>query len=75
MERPRGDDERRADEEHEHRQRRAESPVVAESIAARSHHQCVVLVADGRVFEVPTGYSERLHERIDQEFKQLDIDS
>lgn len=30
-----------------------------------STRNIVVLVADGRVFEIPTGYSERLHKRLD----------
>ncbi len=29
-----------------------------------STRNIVVLVADGRVFEIPTGYSERLHKRL-----------
>lgn len=32
-----------------------------------STRNVVVLVGDGRVFEVPTGYSERLHARIEKE--------
>jgi anti-sigma factor RsiW len=31
-----------------------------------STRNLVVLVADGRVFEVPAGYSERLHERLEK---------
>jgi len=31
-----------------------------------STRNIVVLVADGRVFELPTGYSNRLHERLDE---------
>ena len=30
-----------------------------------STRNIVVLVADGRVFEIPAGYSERLHKRIE----------
>lgn len=30
-----------------------------------STRNIVVLVADGRVFEIPSGYSDRLHERLD----------
>lgn len=30
-----------------------------------STRNIVVLIADGRVFEVPAGYSRRLHERLD----------
>ena len=37
-----------------------------------STRNVVVLVADDRVFEVPTGFSKRLHERIDE---ILDSDS
>jgi anti-sigma factor RsiW len=32
-----------------------------------STRNVVVLVADDRVFELPTGFSERLHARLDQE--------
>jgi predicted anti-sigma-YlaC factor YlaD len=32
-----------------------------------STRNLVVLVADGRVFELPAGYSERLHARLDVE--------
>ena len=32
-----------------------------------STRNVVVLVADGRVFELPVGFSERLHDRIDEE--------
>jgi predicted anti-sigma-YlaC factor YlaD len=28
--------------------------------------QVIVIAADGRIFELPAGYSERLHEFIDQ---------
>ena len=31
-----------------------------------STRNIIVLVADGRVFEIPTGYSERLHQRLDE---------
>jgi anti-sigma factor RsiW len=37
------------------------------SAALDSTRNVVVLVADGRVFEVPAGFSERLHERLDAE--------
>lgn len=37
-----------------------------------STRNVVVLVADDRVFEVPAGYSERLHERIDAELRRDD---
>lgn len=37
-----------------------------------STRNVVVLIADDRVFEVPTGYSERLHARIDQELAPPD---
>ena len=33
-----------------------------------STRNLVVLVADDRVFELPAGFSKRLHERIDEEF-------
>lgn len=32
-----------------------------------STRNVVVLYADGRVFELPTGFSERLHERLNEE--------
>ena len=32
-----------------------------------STRNVVVLMADGRVFELPAGFSQRLHERIDRE--------
>lgn len=32
-----------------------------------STRNVVILVADGRVFEVPAGFSDRLHARIDKE--------
>ena len=32
-----------------------------------STRNVVVLIADDRVFELPAGYSKRLHERIDRE--------
>ena len=35
-----------------------------------STHNVVILVADGRVFEIPAGFSERLHARIDAEIEQ-----
>lgn len=34
-----------------------------------STRNVVVLVADDRVFELPAGFSERLHDRLDQEFQ------
>ncbi len=34
-----------------------------------STRNVVVLVADERVFEIPAGYSERLHERIARELE------
>jgi anti-sigma factor RsiW len=37
-----------------------------------STRNVVVLVGDGRVFEVPAGYSERLHQRIDGILTQKD---
>ncbi|HWZ45629.1 MAG TPA: zf-HC2 domain-containing protein [Candidatus Saccharimonadales bacterium] len=33
-------------------------------------HNVVVLVADGRTFELPTGFSERLRERLKYELQQ-----
>jgi anti-sigma factor RsiW len=33
-----------------------------------STRNVIVLVADDRVFELPVGYSERLHARLDKEF-------
>lgn len=36
-----------------------------------SARNVVVLVADDRVFELPTGFSKRLHERIDQEIERI----
>ncbi len=32
-----------------------------------STRNVVVLYADGRVFELPAGFSQRLHERLDEE--------
>lgn len=32
-----------------------------------STRNVVILIADDRVFELPTGFSKRLHDRIDQE--------
>lgn len=37
-----------------------------------STRNVVVLVADGRVFEVPAGFSVRLHERLEKEFAAMD---
>jgi len=34
-----------------------------------STRNLVVLVADGRVFELPAGFSERLHARLDNELE------
>jgi anti-sigma factor RsiW len=34
-----------------------------------STRNVVVLVADGRVFELPIGFSNRLHERLESEFE------
>jgi anti-sigma factor RsiW len=34
-----------------------------------STHNVVVLVADERVFKLPAGFSDRLHERIDRELE------
>jgi anti-sigma factor RsiW len=34
-----------------------------------STRNVVVLVADGRVFELPAGFSKRLHDRLDQELE------
>jgi len=34
-----------------------------------STRNVIVLVADDRVFELPAGFSERLHERLDEEFQ------
>jgi hypothetical protein len=34
-----------------------------------STRNVVILVADDRVFELPTGFSERLHARIDRELE------
>lgn len=35
-----------------------------------STRNVVVLVADDRVFELPAGFSKRLHERIDKEIRK-----
>ena len=34
-----------------------------------STRNVIVLVADDRVFELPAGFSERLHDRLDEEFQ------
>jgi len=34
-----------------------------------STHNVVVLIADDRVFTLPTGFSQRLHARIDRELE------
>ena len=36
-----------------------------------STRNIVVLVADGRVFELPSGFSDRLHERLDAELQSM----
>jgi hypothetical protein len=35
-----------------------------------STRNILVLTADGRTFELPVGYSERLHERLEEELKR-----
>jgi len=35
-----------------------------------STRNVVVLIADDRIFEVPAGFSQRLHESIDEELKR-----
>jgi hypothetical protein len=35
-----------------------------------STRNILVLTADGRTFELPVGYSERLHERLEEELKK-----
>jgi len=35
-----------------------------------STRNVVILIADDRVFELPAGFSRRLHERIDRELKE-----
>ena len=35
-----------------------------------STRNVIVLVADDRVFELPAGFSERLHDRLDKEFSE-----
>jgi anti-sigma factor RsiW len=37
-----------------------------------STRNVVVLVADDRVFELPVGFSQRLHERIDRELEKAE---
>jgi hypothetical protein len=37
-----------------------------------STRNVVILVADDRVFELPAGFSRRLHERVDRELERLD---
>lgn len=39
-----------------------------------STRNVVVLVADGRAFDIPAGFSQRLHERLDREMQQADSD-
>ena len=46
--RPRQQDQRRAAQRHQDRQRQSQPPIVAEAVAARPHHQRVVLMADRR---------------------------
>jgi hypothetical protein len=36
-----------------------------------STRNIIILTADDRVFELPVGFSERLHKRIDLEFMRL----
>jgi len=36
-----------------------------------STRNIIILTADDRIFELPVGFSERLHARIDREFVQL----
>jgi anti-sigma factor RsiW len=36
-----------------------------------STHNILILTADDRVFELPLGFSERLHARLDEEIKGL----
>lgn len=36
-----------------------------------SAHNILILTADERVFELPLGYSERLHARLDEEIRGL----
>ena len=36
-----------------------------------STRNVIILIADDRVFELPVGFSERLHKRIDLEFMRL----
>jgi predicted anti-sigma-YlaC factor YlaD len=36
-----------------------------------STHNVIILTADDRIFELPVGFSERLHMRIDLEFMRL----
>ncbi len=40
------------------------------SAALDSTRNVVVLMADDRVFELPAGFSQRLHERIDRELEK-----
>jgi anti-sigma factor RsiW len=40
------------------------------SAALDSTRNVVILIADDRVFEIPAGFSERLHARIDEEIGQ-----
>jgi anti-sigma factor RsiW len=36
-----------------------------------STRNVVILVADDRVFELPAGFSQRLHDRIDEELQRM----
>jgi hypothetical protein len=37
----------------------------------RLHAQILILIADDRVYELPLGFSERLHARLDEELSGL----
>jgi hypothetical protein len=41
------------------------------SVILDSARNVIILVADDRVFELPVGFNERLHKRIDLEFMRL----
>jgi len=41
------------------------------SVLHDSLHKVLVIVADERTFEIPVGYSERLHAFIDQHLRQV----
>lgn len=36
-----------------------------------STRNCLILTADERVFELPLGFSERLHARLDEEMQRI----